>query len=97
MFFDSSLFWLLLGMVTVLVGVGFKAFAEDRGWQLTWWKWVLSIVWYGITMVSFFAAGTLVGENEASAAWRILALGLFVSLILAVGLWRLWSYEPEAA
>lgn len=91
MFFDSNLFWFLLGMVTILAGAGLKAFAEDRGWKLTWWKWALSALWYGLTLMAFYAAGTLVGENEASAAWKILALGLFISLILGVGLWRVWT------
>jgi len=89
MFFTSGFFWLLMGMLAVLVGAGFKAFAEDRGWALNWWKWLLTILWYVIFSLSFFAWGTLIGENEASAGFRMFLFGMVVSLILGVGLWRL--------
>ena len=87
--FDSNFFWILWGVVLVLVGAGFKTFAEDQGWKLTWWKWVLSVLWYGLFTINFYAYGTLAGENEGSAGFRLMLFGLFISLILAVGLWRL--------
>jgi len=89
MFFGSDFFWLLMGVVLVLVAMAFKAFAEDQGWRLTWWKWVLIVLWYGLFTMSFFTYGTLAGENEASAALKLMLLMLFISLILGVGLWRL--------
>ena len=33
MFFEGNLFWFLMGMLAILVGVGFKAFADDRKWR----------------------------------------------------------------
>jgi hypothetical protein len=97
MFFSSGFFWFLMGIVAVLVGAGFKAFAEDKGWKLTWWKWLLSIIWYAIFSLSFLSWGTLIGENEAGAGWKTGLFGLFISLILGVGLWRLLAAKPKEA
>ena len=96
MFFDSKLFWLLMGILFVLVASGFKAFAHERGWVITWWKGLLAILWYAIFSASFYAWGTLIGENEASAGFKIFLLGFFVNAILGVTLWRLLSYKPAA-
>ena len=91
MFFGSDFFWLLMGVVLVLVAMAFKAFAEDQGWRITWWKWVLIVLWYGLFTMSFFTYGTLAGENEGSAGLKLMLFMLFISLILGVGLWRLLS------
>lgn len=101
MFFGSDFFWLLMGVILVVVAMAFKAFAEDQGWRLTWWKWILVVLWYGLFSMSFFTYGTLAGENEGNAGLRLMLLMLFISLILGVGLWRLLSSgsketEPEA-
>jgi len=95
MFFNSGLFWFFMGMITILVGVGFKAFANDRGWVLNWWKWLLSIIWYVIFSLSVLSFGTLSGENEGSAGVKILLLGLFISIVLGVGLGRLLGLKTE--
>ena len=96
MFFEGNVFWFLMGMVAILVGVGFKAFADDRGWKLNWWKWLLVIVWYFIFNMSFLTWGTLIGEYEASAGWKLALVGFFICLILGVGLWRLLPTKPKA-
>jgi len=95
MFFNSGLFWFFMGMITILVGVGFKAFADDRGWVLNGWKWLLSILWYIIFSLSIFSYGTLAGEMEARAGIKMLLLGLFVCIIYGVGLWRMLSHQPR--
>lgn len=97
MFFEGNFFWFLMGMLAIVVGIGFNVFAQDRGWKLNWWKWLLVIVWYFIFSLSFLAWGTLIGENEASAGWKMALFGLFICLILGVGLWRLLSAKPMAA
>lgn len=93
MFLNSGLFWFIMGMITILIGAGFKAFANDRGWTLNWWKWLLSILWYVIFSLSIFSYGTLAGEREGSAAIKILILGLFICIVYGVGLWRLLAYK----
>ena len=95
MFFDGNIFWFLMGLLAVLIGFGFNEFAKARGWVLTWWKWLLTIVWYTIFMMGFYAWGTLIGENESTAGFRLFLTILFVCIILAVGLWRLLSINPQ--
>jgi hypothetical protein len=89
MFLDGNLFWLLMGVILVVVGAAFKAFADDQGWKLTWWKAVLALLWYGLFASSFYIYGTVTGEGEGSAALKMLLFILFICLILGVGLWRL--------
>ena len=83
-------------MITIIIGFGFKAFANDRGWILNWWKWLLSILWYIIFSLSIFSYGTLTGEREESAGIKILFLGLFVCIIYGVALLRLLAKKPKA-
>ena len=96
MFFNSGIFWFVMGMITIIIGAGFKAFANDRGWVLNWWKWLLSILWYIIFSLSILTYGTLTGEREESAGIKILFLGLFVCIIYGVGLWRLLAKKTKS-
>ena len=95
MFFNSGIFWFLMGILFVLVAAGFRAFARDRGWIVSWWKGVLAIAWYGLFMLSFYAWGTLIGENEGAAGFRILILGLFICLVTGIILWRLMAAKKH--
>lgn len=95
MFINSGLFWFLMGMITILIGAGFRVFATDRGWTLNWWKWVLSILWYTVFSLSILAYGTLAGEQEKSAGLKILLLGLFVCIVYGAGLLRLLSHKAK--
>lgn len=89
MFFSSGFFWLLMGVLFTLVAAGFKAFADDRGWVMTWWKALLGILWYAIFSLSFLAWGTLIGESEGPAGFKLFLSGMVVCVILGVGYWRL--------
>ena len=97
MFFNSGLFWFGMGVVFVSVAAGFKVFAEDRGWRLSWWKGALAVVWYLMLGGSFYAWGTLMGEGEASAGFKLLLLGLFVCVVFGVALLRLLAHKPRAS
>ncbi len=97
MFFGSDIFWMLMGVVLVLVGFAFKAFAEDRGWVLTWWKGLLALLWYCLVGLSIYTYGTLAGEGEAGAGVKLMLVGLFIALILGVGLWRLMGVGSKTS
>ena len=97
MFFNGNAFWLINGILLVLIVFGLKYFAEDRGWVMTWWKWLLTGIWYFIFATSFYAWGTLIGENFAGAGFRTFLAGLFVSVVLGVGLWRVLGIKPKSA
>ena len=95
MSFDGPLFWMLMGMIAVLIGGALWSFADRHGWAMTWWKWVLAVLWYAVFCLSFYASGTLVGEFESRAALRVLLLGLFFSLVLGVGLVRVLAHRSR--
>ena len=92
---NGGLFWFVMGILFVLVAWAFKAFADDRGWRLNWWKGLLAILWYGILSLSLFAWGTLVGEGEPGAGFKLLLIGLFVSIVFGAGLLRLLMHRSK--
>jgi len=97
MFFEGNIFWFLMGILFLLIAGGFKVFAEDRGWKMTWWKWLLSAVWYLLFFsMSFYAWGTLIGEGFSGAGFKLFLLGFFVSVVSGVGLWRLCAANSLA-
>ncbi len=97
MFFNGSTFWFLNGIIFVVIVFGLKAFAEDKGWVMTWWKWLLTGIWYLIFTAGFYAWGTLVGENFPTAGFKAFLTSFFISVVLGVGLWRLLAAKPKKA
>lgn len=97
MFLNGGLFWFLMGTIFVLIAAAFKAFADDRGWVITWWKGLIALLVYAFFVLAFYGWGTLIGENEAGAGFRFFLLGLFITLIIGVGLWRLLTSKPKGA
>jgi hypothetical protein len=90
-------FWFLMGVVFVLVAAAFLTFAQDRGWVITWWKGLLAVVWYAALSLSFYAWGTLIGEGEAGAGFKLFLIGLFVTIVLGVALLRLFAHRPRSS
>jgi hypothetical protein len=88
-------FWFLMGVIFILVAAAFRAFAQDRGWVLTWWKGLLAVVWYTVLSLSFYAWGTLIGEGEAGAGLKLFLIGLFVTIVFGVALLRLFAHQPR--
>ena len=92
---NGGLFWFAMGILFVLVAWAFKAFADDRGWRLNWWKGLLALLWYAILSLSLYAWGTLVGEGEAGAGFKLFLIGLFVCIVFGAGLIRLLIHRPK--
>ena len=97
MFFDGNTFWFLFGVIFVVIAFAFKAFAEDRGWIMSWWKWLLTSLWYLLFIMTIYAWGTLTGEGFSGAGFNTFLFGGFICLILGVGLWRLLGLKPKEA
>jgi hypothetical protein len=86
--FTSGFFWFVMGMLMVLVGVGAAAWVKDLGLKMTWWKWLLAILWYALLNLSVAVPMTFVGENEPGAAVRTFLPLVVITIITGVGLWR---------
>ena len=83
------LFWILMGLIYALMIAGAPVWARDLGLQMTWWKWLLAALWYGLLSLGIAASFTLMGEKEPRAGQYALALTLAIMIILGVGLWSL--------
>lgn len=86
--FSGSIFWFVMGMLMILVAAGAAVWAKELGLKMTWWKWVLAALWYGLLIFSVAVPMTFVGENEAGAALRIFIPSIVITIIAGVGLWR---------
>ena len=93
--FSGDLFWFVMGMLMILVAVGAVTWAKELGLKMTWWKWLLAALWYGLFNVSLAAPMTVLGENEPNAALRIFIPMIVVSIVLGVGLWRLLAADRQ--
>jgi len=96
--FSGGFFWFGMGAVFVVVVLGARAWAEDLGLSMSWWKWLLALAWYALLNFTLALGFTFIGEGETGAGWRFLAFLGVITAILGVGLARLvWSGRKRAA
>ena len=69
-FFNSGLFWFIEGILAVIAVLGLKAYLEDKGIPIPWWKWLTLAIWVMITGITIAFVGTSLGENEMVAATK---------------------------
>ena len=82
--FFKPIFWIVMGLLYALIIAGAPSLAQDLGLQMSWWKWVLSAVWYIFLSYTFAGAFTLLGEKEPGAWYRFLGFYLIITIILGV-------------
>lgn len=87
-FFNSGLFWFIEGMLTVLAILGFRAWMEDRGVALFWWKWILLVFWVLFAGFTIAFVGTSIGEGEIVAAFRGGILFGLLTLVSGIWIWK---------
>jgi hypothetical protein len=80
------LFWLFMGLNYALIIVGARIWVQDLGLQMTWWKWVLSTLWYIGLSVGLAGGFTLLGEREPKAGYYFLGLVIIIALIAGIGI-----------
>jgi hypothetical protein len=89
---NTVMFAFVAGLLSSLVFMGAKAWFKDLGLKMSWWKWLLAILWYILLNFFVFLDFTLIGEGETSATLRLVLFQSVVVIILGVGLIRiLWS------
>ena len=94
-FFTSGVFWFIEGLLLCLVIIGFKYWIEDRGVTLSWWNWVLFIVWllfWGFT-IAFIT--TSLGESEPRAALLGGILFGLITIFSGFILWKIFMGRSE--
>jgi hypothetical protein len=93
--FNGPLFWFLAGLLCAALAALLRSLALRRGLVLDGWTWLLSALWYLLFGTTFYAFGTLVGENEPEAGLKLFLIGAFLSLVVGVGLWRRLTRQPS--
>ena len=95
-FFTSGMFWFIEGIFVCLIFISFKCWAEDRGVNMAFWKWMLLGLWLMFLGFTIAFVSTSAGENEMTAATLGGIIFGLISVISAVGLWRLLGLGKRA-
>ena len=93
--FQGELFWMVMGALSVLIGIGATLWAKDLGFKMNWFKWVLVVIWYLFLLLTVASPFTMIGENEAVAGFRIIPFLVVPTVVLGVALWRYLKFEPK--
>lgn len=84
----TSVYFLIVGVLTSLVIIGARAWAGDLGLKMSWWKWLLAAAWYLLLIFFVFLDFTLIGEGETAAGLKMLLFQAVILIILGVALSR---------
>ena len=82
------IFAFIVGLLTGAVVVGAITWAKALGLKMTWWRWLLSALWYSLLLFLVFAAFTFIGEGEPAAGWKTVGISAVLLVILGAGLVR---------
>jgi hypothetical protein len=88
----TVVFAFIAGAAFGLVIPAARAWAKDLGLKMTWWKWLLSGLWYSLLNFFVFLDFTFIGEGETGAGLKLLLFQGVILIILGAGLVRLlWA------
>ncbi len=88
----TVVFAFIIGALSGLVVMGAIVWANSLGLMMTWWKWLLAVLWYILLNFFIFLDFTMMGEGEAAAGLKMLLFQVILMIILGVGLARLlWA------
>ena len=87
--FFKPIFWIIMGLLFALIIAGAPIWAQDLGLQMTWWKWILSGLWYVLLSFTFAGSFTLLGEREPGAWYKFMGFHLIIVVVSGVVLWFL--------
>ena len=82
-------FAFIVGLLTGAVVVGAITWAKALGLRMSWWRWLLSALWYSLLLFLLFTAFTFMGEGEVTAGWKTIGISLVILVILGAGLVRI--------
>ena len=86
--FNSGFLWFVEGILFVVMVMGVRAWAQERGLPMPVWKWALFVVWVLLAGFTIAFVGTSFGEGEPTAATRGGLLFGLITIISGVGVWR---------
>lgn len=86
---DLVILAFVVGLLTVPVIIGMIEWFRHFKLRMTWWKWLLSAIWYLMLLFLVLAAFTFIGEGEPVAGWKLLGSSAVIIVILGAGLVRI--------
>ena len=86
-----SIFWFVMGILSLIIIFGFKNIAESKGLQMNWWKWIISIAWWMGFLFSVAVPATFMGEGELYAGAMMILFSVVPATILGFIVWRIIS------
>ena len=89
--------WLIVGAVSVLIAVGAQEWVKDLGFQMTWWKWTIVVIWYVALLLGLAAPFTFMGEGEVTAGLRMLGISAVIFVITGVAVWRILAIKGQSS
>ncbi len=88
-FFTGGFFWFVEGILFTIMLLAFRAWAQDRGIPMPYWKWIALGAWVLLAGFTIAFIGTSFGESEPTAAVRGGILFGVIVVISGAGVWRL--------
>ena len=75
-----------MGLLYALIIAGVPLWAHDLGLNMTWWKWILSALWYGLLSFTFAGGFTLMGEKEPGACYKFIKFNMIIVIVSGAAL-----------
>jgi len=63
-------------------------YTKDTEHKMSWWKWVLTVFWLVLFLITFASIGTFIGEGASQAV--LPGGGFFVGVTLVTGAVLCW-------
>jgi hypothetical protein len=79
--FFKPVFWIIMGLLYALIIAGAPLWAWDLGLNMTWWKWILSALWYGFLSFTFAGGFTLLGEKEQGTCYKFIRFHMIIVIV----------------
>ena len=81
--FFKPVFWIIIGLLYAIIIAGAPLWAQDLRLDMTWWKWILCVIWYGLLSFTFAGGFTLLGEKEPGAWYKF--MGFHMIIVICTG------------
>ena len=84
-----SIFWFVMGLISLIMIIGFKNIAREKGVNMNWWKWLLSTVWWMGFLFAIAVPATFAGEGEPYAGAMMILFSVVPAILGGFIVWRI--------
>ena len=73
---------LIVGVGLTLAVLALQAFAKEKGFEFTWWQWLLMAIGTFVFLFGVGFLGTSIAEEQSGAGFFMLGVSVVVTVIL---------------